>query len=177
VLVGLNASIVHGKLEHLLGIEMQLQRTPNITEMDSSSIHTACDHILVASFDSKSNVLDNAGVRVGKTNIIRRRRLNLLFAGTDHGQHIHQNLGPHDRAAEEGTRAGVDHDRRQKPVLDRRLSLHTCSSAALLAIPHLPTKIPTSPLSPLHYALHAGISQRPHATISHAHSPRVSDKR
>jgi len=40
VLVGLNASIVRGKLEHLLGIEMQLQRTPNITEMDSASIYT-----------------------------------------------------------------------------------------------------------------------------------------
>ena len=35
MLVGLNASIVRGKLEHLLGIEMQLQRTLNITEMDS----------------------------------------------------------------------------------------------------------------------------------------------
>ena len=37
--------------------------------------------------------------------------------------------------------------RRQRPV-DRRLSLHTCSSAALLAIPHLPTKYPLPPFPP-----------------------------
>ena len=36
---------------------------------------------------------------------------------------------------------------RQRPV-DRRLSLHLCSSSALLAIPHIPTKFPSSPLSP-----------------------------
>ena len=60
MLVGLNASIVHGKLEHLLGIEMQLQRTPNITEMDSASIHAACAHVAASFY---SNVLDNAGVR------------------------------------------------------------------------------------------------------------------
>jgi len=57
VLVGLNTSIVRGKLEHLLGIEMQLQRTPNIAEMDSASIHEACAHVAASFY---SNVLDNA---------------------------------------------------------------------------------------------------------------------
>ena len=55
MLVGLNASIVRGKLEHLLGIEMQLQRTPNIAEMDSASIHEACAHV-AASFDGEWQV-------------------------------------------------------------------------------------------------------------------------
>lgn len=72
VLVGLNALIVRGKLEHLLCIEMKLLRTPNISELDRASIHAACAHVAATFY---SNVLHNAGVRVDQTNVTRRVEL------------------------------------------------------------------------------------------------------
>jgi hypothetical protein len=60
VLVGLNASIVRGKLEHLLSIEKQLLRTPNISELDAASIHAACAHVAASFY---SNVLSEKGIR------------------------------------------------------------------------------------------------------------------
>ena len=60
VLFGLNASIVRGKLEHLLSIEKQLHRTPNISELDAASIHAACAHVAASFY---SNVLGEKGIR------------------------------------------------------------------------------------------------------------------
>ena len=60
VMVGLNASIVRGKLEHLLSIEKQLLRTPNISELDAASIHAACAHVAASFY---SNVLNEKGIR------------------------------------------------------------------------------------------------------------------
>jgi hypothetical protein len=64
VIVGLNASIVRGKLEHLLSIEKQLLRTPNISELDAASIHAACAHVAASFY---SNVLSEKGIRAPRS--------------------------------------------------------------------------------------------------------------
>ena len=64
VMVGLNASIVRGKLEHLLSIEKQLLRTSNISELDAASIHAACAHVAASFY---SNVLSEKGIRAPRS--------------------------------------------------------------------------------------------------------------
>jgi hypothetical protein len=78
VMVGLNASIVRGKLEHLLSIEKQLLRTPNISELDAASIHAACAHVAASFY---SNVLIEKGIRAPRADGRRDLGLTVVELG------------------------------------------------------------------------------------------------